>query len=89
MISRLKVLHNHNFVHRDLKPENFCMGAGSKSKIVHLIDFGLSKRFICPQTNKHIANAPSRAIVGTIKFLSHNAQAGLEQSRKDDLISVG
>lgn len=88
MIRRIRILHQNNFVHRDIKPENFCLGTGIKSKLCYLIDFGLSKRFISPQTCKHIVNAPSRAVVGTIKFLSHEAQSGNEQSRRDDLISI-
>jgi len=49
-LTRLELLHSFSFVHRDLKPENICIGQGKKSNIVYLIDFGLSKRYLCPKT---------------------------------------
>ena len=39
-----------NYIHRDIKPENFVMGLSIKSKIVHIIDFGLVKKFIKTKT---------------------------------------
>jgi serine/threonine protein kinase len=43
MIERLKFIHKRHFVHRDIKPDNFLIGATKlSSKIVYLIDFGLS-----------------------------------------------
>lgn len=30
ILSRLEVLHSHQFVHRDMKPENICIGQGKK-----------------------------------------------------------
>lgn len=54
IVDRLEVCHKKNFVHRDMKPENILIGQGKKAGIVHLIDFGLSKRFISPSNGKHI-----------------------------------
>ena len=45
MMNRIEYLHKHNFIHRDIKPENFLIGTKSKSNIVFLLDFGLSKRY--------------------------------------------
>ena len=45
MISRLETIHKEGFLHRDIKPENFLMGIGKDSHIVHVIDFGLAKRY--------------------------------------------
>ena len=44
-IRRLEFVHNRNFVHRDVKPDNFLMGVGRHRNRVHLIDFGLAKKF--------------------------------------------
>ena len=55
MILRIESLHNAGFLHRDIKPENFLVGQGKKAKTIFVIDFGLSKRFKCPKTDKHIA----------------------------------
>ena len=45
MISRLQYVHLKNYIHRDVKPDNFLIGLGSKSNILYIIDFGLSKKF--------------------------------------------
>jgi len=54
MISRIETMHQQNFIHRDIKPENFLIGNGKKSSTLFVIDFGLSKRYKCPKTGKHI-----------------------------------
>ena len=36
----------NNFIFRDIKPDNFLIGLGKKSNIIHMIDYGLAKRFI-------------------------------------------
>ena len=46
MISRLEYLHKHCYLHRDIKPENFCIGDNDKKDILHLIDFGLTRKFV-------------------------------------------
>jgi serine/threonine protein kinase len=42
------------YLHRDIKPENIMIGQNKKANIVHLIDFGLAKRYRNPQTGRHI-----------------------------------
>ncbi len=43
-----------NYLHRDIKPENFLMGLDDKTHILHLVDFGLSKRYRDMKTHQHI-----------------------------------
>ena len=50
VMQRLEFMHNLGYIHRDMKPENIMIGMGKKSNIVHLIDFGLVKRYISPCT---------------------------------------
>mgnify|MGYP001128780372 CR=1 FL=1 len=50
VIDRLEWMHSKNFVHRDIKPENILIGHGKRQHLINLIDFGLAKRFISPQT---------------------------------------
>jgi serine/threonine protein kinase len=54
-IERLEYMHDIGYLHRDLKPENIMIGQGKKAGIVHLIDFGLAKRYIDPNSGLHIA----------------------------------
>lgn len=54
MLQRIEYVHSKSYIHRDIKPENFLMGLGKKSHIVHIIDFGLSKKYRDPKTLQHI-----------------------------------
>lgn len=76
-------------MHRDIKPENFLMGLGKKSHIVHIIDFGLSKRYRDSKTHQHIQYKENKNLTGTARYASVNAHLGIEQARRDDLESIG
>lgn len=90
MLHRLEYLHSKSFIHRDLKPENFVMGgAVGQGHVVYLIDFGLSKRFWDPRVNQHISYKEGKSLTGTARYCSVNAHLGIEQSRRDDLESLG
>lgn len=90
MISTLECLHRHYYIHRDLKPENFMMGVGDKRSIVYLIDFGLSKRYIDVKNDfTHIPYKNHKSMTGTARYASINSLAGVEQSRRDDMESLG
>jgi serine/threonine protein kinase len=69
MVDRIEVLHKHGFIHRDIKPQNYIIGKSSKkANVVYLIDFGLSKRYLDPKTNKHVENVHKDLVVGTPSF---------------------
>jgi serine/threonine protein kinase len=89
MLYRIEYLHEKGFIHRDIKPENFVIGLNEKSNIVHIIDFGLSKRYKDRNTGQHIAYRENRQLVGTVRYASINAHLGIEQSRRDDVESIG
>jgi serine/threonine protein kinase len=55
----LRDFHSRGFVHRDIKPANFLVRFKSPTPI-SLVDFGLPKRFIDPQTGQ-----PHHASLGT------------------------
>ena len=88
IIDRLEFVHSKNIVHRDIKPENFLLGYENK-KLLYLIDFGISRKYRSSRTGKHIKYTLTGKLFGTLRFLSYNATRGLEQSRRDDLESVG
>ena len=64
------------------------MGLKNKSDTVYIIDYGLSKSYINPKTDKHIAFDKINHIVGTLRYCSLNSQMGFEQGRRDDLESL-
>jgi casein kinase 1 len=54
MINRVEYFHSKSFLHRDLKPDNFLMGLGRRANQVHIIDFGLAKKYRDNTTHQHI-----------------------------------
>lgn len=89
MISRVEYLHNKNFIHRDIKPDNFLMGIGRHCNKLFIIDFGLAKKYRDNRTRQHIAYREDKNLTGTARYASINAHIGIEQSRRDDLESLG
>ncbi|OXA55493.1 casein kinase I [Folsomia candida] len=89
MIQRVETVHNKGFIHRDIKPDNFLMGSGNETSKVFIIDFGLSKKFRDSRTRGHIPFRTDKSLTGTARYASINAHKGHEQSRRDDLESLG
>lgn len=89
ILLRVEYLHRKHFVHRDLKPENFLLGKQRNRNVIHMIDFGLSKMYRNPDTQVHIAPRENIEPVGNARFASINTHMKKEQSRADDLESIG
>nr|XP_043619268.1 casein kinase 1-like protein 9 [Erigeron canadensis] len=89
LINRVEYMHARSFLHRDLKPDNFLMGLGRKANQVYIIDFGLAKKYRDLQSHRHIPYRENKNLTGTARYASVNTHLGVEQSRRDDLESLG
>ena len=88
MMQRIEYVHSKGYIHRDIKPGNFVIGKGDKSKIIYIIDFGLSKRYIDKNTGKHIPYKEGKGLTGTARYVSLFTHYGIEQSRRDDIEGI-
>ena len=90
MLERVELMHSRHLIHRDIKPANFVTDGGrGNGNFIYCIDFGLSKRYRHPRTLQHIPQREGRSLTGTPRYASINNHLGVEQSRRDDLESIG
>ena len=87
-LDRIEFVHSKDYIHRDIKPANFLVG-NPDNFLIYLIDYGNARKYRSSRTGKHIKNIKTKRIFGTTLFLSINVLKGNEQSRKDDLESLG
>lgn len=77
MITRIEYLHSKKFLHRDIKPDNFLMGTFDSRNIVHIIDFGLAKKYLL-KSGEHIPLKKGKSLTGTARYASIHTHDGLE-----------
>lgn len=88
MIKRVEYVHSRRIIHRDIKPDNFTIGIGRNIHRIFIIDFGLAKKFMT-SAGEHIKYREGKGLTGTARYASINTHLGVEQSRRDDMESLG
>jgi len=72
-----------------MKPENFVIGSKNNSKLLYIIDYGLARLYRDPKTYMHIPPRDNKRFLGTARYASLYTHLGIEQSRRDDMESLG
>lgn len=87
MLKLVRHYHVNNVIHRDIKPSNFLMDFELPHQTVHLIDFGLAKKYKIRGTHIPFASGVTR--VGSLRYMSKYVHDSIEPSRRDDMYSLG
>ncbi|CAG2110394.1 unnamed protein product [Medioppia subpectinata] len=82
--------HGRGLIYRDTKPDNFLFGPSGAALYnqLYIIDMGLSKDYV-DESGRHIKMVTGKGVTGTVRYMSRNNHAGIEQSRRDDMEAVG
>jgi len=83
----IQSMHDLGYLHRDIKPSNFAMGLGQKKRIVFVIDFGLSRRYLLPEGEVRPPR-DSTGFRGTARYASVYSHQAQDLGRRDDLWSL-
>ena len=88
MIDILSHIHSFGVIHKDIKPDNILIGYKNNRHRIYLVDYGLSNNYLVDKIT-HIPFRDDRNFAGTYRYSSIRNHSGMEQSRRDDLESLG
>lgn len=64
-------MHGRGILHRDIQLGNCVIGSPPNEHTIYMIDFGFSKQYIDPTTNRHIPDSKvKRDFIGNYWFSS-------------------
>lgn len=86
MVLIIQKFHEYGYVHRDIKPSNFLLQHNSTFPLC-LIDFGLAKVHIDPNTKIPFPEKTNAKFAGTKKYASIHVHENKSVGRRDDLYS--
>ena len=90
MIKRIEYIHTKGIIHKCLSPKEFRIAIDPNGNKLYLTNFGKSKKFRGKESGQHLPyNDECQAEMFKAKYASINAHKGIEQSRRDDLESLG
>ena len=89
LLERVELMHLRHLIHRDINPTNFVTGRRGNGNLIYCIDFGHSKRYRNSRTLKHTSQREGCSFVGAPRYASINKHLGIQQTRRDDLESLG
>eukprot|EP00736_Rhodelphis_marinus_P000930 Rmarinus@m.10349 len=87
LLERLEHMHGRGYIHRDIDPANFMIGFEEAENTIHVTGFRYAKPYVAH--GEHIQYKVSRKLVGNARFASLSAHLGCEQTRRDDVESLG
>ena len=88
ILDRLKYIHSKYVIHCDIKPQN-CLVGNINSSIIYICDFGTSQKYRNLKTGEHIKLCKLKRFYLSMTYSSINSILGYQQSRRDDLESLG
>lgn len=93
VMRRLEALHERHWLHLDVKPANILFPpiedkTAEEEPLLHLIDFGLSRKWWDELRGVHLSSIPRRGCVGTVRFSSIANQRSAALGRRDDIESL-
>ena len=94
ILSRIEELHKHNYLHRCIKQNHFLIPnlpkhklMDKKSEKIYMIDMAFAKKW--NEDGRHIPHKTGKRLIGVPRYVSIYTHFGEEQSRRDDLESLG